>query len=219
MGGMSAGPTTEVVDDFHRLYYRLGEEGGTWNSTHWMGVRVQKCPLDLWVYQELIHRTQPELIIETGTAWGGSAYYYAHLYDLMQCPGQIVTVDIEPLPDRPVHRRVTYLAGSSTAPEIVEQLTGLARAARSVMVILDSDHSARHVTDELRCYAELVTPGCYLIVEDSNANGHPVLPDYGPGPMEAIDAWLATDPPFDHDPHCERLLLSFNPRGYYRRRG
>lgn len=219
MGAMSSPQTTDVVDDFHRLYYRRGEEGGTWKSTTWMGVPVQKCPLDLWVYQELIHRTQPQLIIETGTAAGGSAYFYAHLYDLMQCPGHIVTIDIERQPNLPVHPRITYVEGGSTDADIVARVRTMAAGVDSVMVILDSDHSARHVRDELREYAELVTPGCYLIVEDTNANGHPVLPDFGPGPMEAVDDWLGTNPPFERDEHCERLLLSFNPRGYHRRVG
>jgi cephalosporin hydroxylase len=35
--------------------------------TFWMGRQVYKCPTDLWVYQELLHVTEPDLIIETGT--------------------------------------------------------------------------------------------------------------------------------------------------------
>lgn len=58
------------------------------------------------------------------------------------------------------------------------------------MVILDSDHSAAHVHDELRAYHTLVQPGDYLIVENTNANGHPTWPEFGPGPMETLDRFL-----------------------------
>jgi len=85
------------------------------------------------------------------------------------------------------------------------------------MVILDSDHSAAHVGAELDAYRGLVSPGCYLIVEDTNVNGHPVVPDHGPGPMEAADAFLAGAPEFVADRERERFMLTLNPRGYLRR--
>ena len=87
------------------------------------------------------------------------------------------------------------------------------------MVTLDSDHSRDHVLEELRIYSKLVTPGCYLIVEDSNINGHPVLPDFGPGPMEALEDFLAEDSSFVVDRSREKFLLSFNPRGCLRKKG
>lgn len=85
------------------------------------------------------------------------------------------------------------------------------------MVILDSDHSQAHVAAELTAYGPLVASGCYLVVEDTNINGHPVLPDFGPGPMEAVVAFLQTTPAFEVDASRERFLLSLNPRGYLRR--
>jgi cephalosporin hydroxylase len=93
-----------------------------------------------------------------------------------------------------------------------------AAEGKPTMVVLDSDHSAAHVLAELRAYAPLVTPGCYLIVEDGNVNGHPVEPSFGPGPWEATKQFLAESNVFDVDREREKYLLTFNPTGYLRRR-
>jgi cephalosporin hydroxylase len=200
------------VAAFHELYYT---DPGTWPDTFWMGVATQKCPLDLWIYQELLHEVRPTLIIETGTCKGGSALYLASICDILEV-GRVVTIDIEHQADRPTHPRITYLTGSSTAPEIAEQVR-VAAVDQQVMVILDSDHSRDHVIGELRLYADLVAVGSYLIVEDTNINGHPVLPDWGPGPMEALDDFLAETDEFEIDESREKFHMTFNPRGYLRR--
>jgi cephalosporin hydroxylase len=85
---------------------------------------------------------------------------------------------------------------------------------KRTMAILDSDHSERHVLEELRLYSQLVTPGCYLICEDTNINGHPVLPSFGPGPHEALEQFLRESAGWLVDRDCERLLVTFNPSGY-----
>ena len=84
-------------------------------------------------------------------------------------------------------------------------------------MILDSNHAMPHVLQECRVYSEFVTPGSYLIVEDTNINGHPVFPHSGPGPMEAVRAFLAENPDFHADRSREKYLLSFNPGGFLRR--
>jgi cephalosporin hydroxylase len=204
--GMDAG-------DFHRRYY----DSRVWlNATSWLGVPAQKCPLDLWVYQELLHESRPGLIVETGTADGGSALYLANVCDQLE-HGHVITVDVEER-ERPAHPRIRYLHGSSTDPQVVEQVRLTAAGAATVMVILDSDHAAGHVTAELDAYAPLVTPGSYLIVEDTNVNGRPVLPEHGPGPAEALEGWLPGHPEFEVDRSREKFGLTFNPGGYLRRR-
>ncbi len=87
------------------------------------------------------------------------------------------------------------------------------------MINLDADHSALHVLAELRALSGLVSPGCYLVVEDTIVNGNPVEPDFGPGPGEALEQWLTTAPPFEVDRERERLLATFNKGGYLRRIG
>jgi cephalosporin hydroxylase len=201
-----------VTNLFHRMYYRSPQR--TWDNTTWLGTSILKCPLDLWIYQELLARVRPDVILETGTCTGGSAHYLASVCDLLE-QGRVVTVDISTEPERPQHRRITYLEGSSTSPEILSRMSE--EASGTVMVILDSDHSRAHVLDELTAYSPLVTPGSFLVVEDTNLNGHPVAPDFGPGPMEAVEEFLAAHPEFRGDREYEKFFMTFNPRGYLRR--
>jgi cephalosporin hydroxylase len=202
-----------VTEAFHRLYY----DSAVWKDTYWLGTRTQKCPLDLWVYQEILHETRPDLILETGTAHGGSALYLASVCDHMN-RGEVVTVDIAPIEGRPEHDRITYLTGSSTADTVVAEVERHVAGHERVLVILDSDHSRDHVLDELRLFSPWVTPGSYLIVEDTNVNGHPALPEHGPGPMEALEEFLAETDEFEIDAAREKFFLTFNPRGFLRKR-
>jgi cephalosporin hydroxylase len=203
-----------IVDDFHRRYY----DSEVWRyDTHWMGTEVQKTPLDLWVYQQLFFDLRPALIIETGSYAGGSAMYMASICDLIDA-GRIISIDIAPQEPLPSHPRVEFVTSSSTAAPVVERMRSEAAAASGpVFVILDSDHSYAHVRDELQAYHSLVTPGSYLVVEDTNVNGNPVLDDFGPGPMEALQEFLPAHPEFEVDRYCERFGLTFNPSGYLRR--
>jgi cephalosporin hydroxylase len=205
-----------VRDEFTDRYYELGEAGGTWKATTWLGVPAWKVPLDLWVYQELVWEQRPDLIIETGTAHGGSALYLATLCEAVG-RGQVISVDIGHWPDRPAHPRLTYLTASSTDPLLVAQVAERAEGAGCVLVVLDSDHCRDHVLAELRAYAPMVTPGGYLVVEDTTVNGHPVNRSFGPGPMEAVRAFLAERDDFEVDRSREKFLLTFNPGGWLRR--
>jgi cephalosporin hydroxylase len=203
-----------TIRRFHRLYYESSWQ--TWKNTRWLDVNAYKTPLDLWVYQELIVALRPQLIVETGTAAGGSALFLATVCDAVG-RGEILSIDSEPRPGRPAHDRVTYLTGSSTAPETLEIVAERAQGKAPVMVILDSDHSREHVLAELRDYAEFVTPGSYLVVEDTNLSGHPVVRNFGPGPMEAVRDFLRERGDFNPDTGQEKFFLSFNPGGYLRR--
>lgn len=207
----------DIVDEFHRLYYDSKSFGETWGDTRWLGVQTLKCPFDLWIYQEIISDLRPDLIIETGTFDGGSAFYLASVCDMLG-HGEIITVDIEDVPGRPVHDRITYVIGSSVSDEAVAAVAAKAAGQKTVLVLLDSDHTQQHVLAELRRYHGFVTPGSYIVVEDTNINGHPVLPGLGPGPMEAVDAFLGENTDFEIDPTRERFMLTFNPRGYLRRK-
>jgi cephalosporin hydroxylase len=205
-----------VVARFAELYYGAGD--ATWKGTWWLGVQTFKCPLDLWVYQELVHDVRPDLIVETGTANGGSALFMASICELLG-RGEVVTIDISRDGALPQHARLRYITGSSTAPATVDQVRVLARGRRAVMVVLDSDHHRDHVLAEMRSYGPLVTRGSYLVVEDTCVNGNPVEEGFGPGPMEAVDEFLREDPRFVIDRGREKFMMTFNPRGYLRRVG
>ena len=203
-----------VVLRFHRLFYAAKRR--TWRNTYWRGVPVSKCPLDLWVYQEIVHEIRPDLIVEAGTLHGGSAYYLASLCDLLD-HGAVVTIDVEPLPDRPEHPRITYLTGSSIDPDVIARVDERIGDGSRVLVILDSDHAREHVLAELDAWHSRVSLGSYIIVEDTNISGHPVTEHEGPGPWEAVAEWLPAHPGFRRDGTREKYFLTFNPRGYLKR--
>jgi cephalosporin hydroxylase len=204
----------QVIANYHRWFHRNG--AATYNNTRWLGVTAQKCPLDTWIFQELLFEVRPDVMVEAGTYKGGSAFYYASLMDLMR-HGRVLTVDIEDFPGKPQHERIHFFLGSSTAPETLGRIRAAIAPGETVMVTLDSDHHAAHVAEELKLYSRLVTPGSYLIVEDTHFNGHPILPKFGPGPYEAVEAFLRSNPGFERDRTREKFGMTFNPGGWLKR--
>ena len=190
-------------------------ESDAWTHATWLGTQALKNPLDLWIYQEIMVETRPELVVETGTYRGGSAFFLASMCDLLGA-GEVVSIDVEPVrDDYPVHPRITYLGGrSSTDPDVVADVRARA-AGKRTLVVLDSDHSQAHVEDELAAFAPIVPVGCYVIVEDSNIGQ--IRKDLLPGPLEAIESFLAKTDAFEIDRGREKFLITFNPSGYLRR--
>lgn len=216
-------PQRAVVNAFHQLYY---DECRCFHEISWMGVPMQKYPNDLMVYQEIIFRCRPDVILETGTNNGASAHFLATMLALCEVATErasmrayrVATVDIEHLPKPMMRGDIMYIQSSSTASGTLRRMSEAAEGAQT-MVVLDSDHAEAHVYRELELYAPLVSVGQYLIVEDTNVNGHPVNVAHGPGPWEAVTRFLETDLGrcFDVDRSCEKLLLTANPRGYLKR--
>jgi cephalosporin hydroxylase len=200
------------MDDVDWAFYRAYGESGVWWDTHWLNCNVCKCPLDLWIYQEILHRTRPDVIVETGTFYGGSALYLASMCDLIG-NGRVISIDIKDWGTRRDHPKILYLDGSSIAPEVVNRVKTEVDGVERVMVILDSDHKKDHVLGELQAYAPLVTEGCYLIVEDTPAAK---IEGY-PGPAEAIEEFFASDSSLVVDPECEKFRMTFNPGGYLKK--
>lgn len=204
-----------VTANFHRQYHdRWLVRSGM--HTYWLGAPMIKTPLDLFVFQEIIYETRPDVILETGTWKGGASLYFASLFDLMGTEGKVVTVDIRPEPDLPSHPRIHYFTGSSTDPDTISAMTALIDPGDKVMVVLDSDHSKEHVLNELSIYADFVTEGQYLVVEDTHLSGNPVATGKG-DPMAAVQEFLAKDKRFVSDRSREKYRLTFNPRGWLRR--
>ena len=205
-----------IVNAFHELYFETWDGAQRPLNVNWLGYRATKSPFDMWTYQEIVVETRPELIVESGTRLGGTSVFLATIFDLLGGDGRVLTVDVDSDARLPKHPRIDYLTGSSLDGPIIDRIRAAA-AGKRTMLILDSLHTAEHVGAELAAYADLVSVGCYLIVEDMNVNGHPVLPDYGPGPTEAVEAFLATTDRFVVDADRERFMLTLNPGGYLRR--
>lgn len=145
----------------------------------WLGLPIIQYPQDLIGTQQLIWNIQPDLIIETGIARGGSLIFYASLLELIaQCGGdanaKVLGIDIDirrhnrdAILAHPMSKRVEMLEGSSIDISIAEKVRQKARLAKRVMVFLDSNHTHEHVLEELRLYAPLVSLGSYIIVFDT----------------------------------------------------
>jgi len=201
-----------------RLFFeRLMRKTDNFSHCTWFGNRIWQNPLDLWTIQETITEVRPALLIESGTNQGGSALFFAGLFDLMG-NGKILTIDIQKMHEL-VHPRIEFVVGSSLAHTTMACVHARAAAANGpVMVILDSDHSEPHVFKEMELYGSVVTPGSFMLVQDGVID----LPWGGgdrPGPLPAIKRFLASNPQFevDHE-RCGRFLITHHPLGWLRRK-
>jgi cephalosporin hydroxylase len=203
-------------------YLRWYYDTAVWKYLSYRGVRTLKLPLDMWNYQEIIVEHRLDWVLETGTRHGGSALYFADLLAARGAAGFVISVDVEhdSLQIGP-HERIRLLRGDSASPGMVNAVRALLPAGRGPMfVILDSDHRKAHVLRELEAYVPLMKSGDYLVVEDSCVNGHPVRPEFGPGPMEAIEEYLGAHPgELVPDGAREgKFGCTFAPRGYFRKK-
>lgn len=205
---------------YHYLFVHQGYRYGLPElQPTWRGRTVLKNPLDCWVHQEIIHRTRPDVLLELGVAFGGSALFYADLFDLAG-HGEVLALDVSLDRARDVsHPRVTFLESSSTDPRTIADVHGRCRGRR-VMVVADSNHAESHVLGELRAYADLVGKDMYFVVEDTLADVLDLMPVPISGPLPAVEQFLAERLDFVKDVRvAERYLLSQSPHGYLRRIG
>lgn len=198
-----------LIHAFNDAWYRADH---TWSSTNVCGVPTMKAPTDLWMYHELMWRHRPRTVLETGTACGGSALWFALLMDMLGIDGQVITVDIAPdLHDVAKHPRVVSVTGDSSNPVVARAV--LDRVTHPLLVSLDAEHSEEHVAAELALYAPEVRVGEYLVVEDTNIS----WPEDA-GAFGAVQAYLQAHPTeWYRNIWCERYWLTMHPHGWLQR--
>ena len=203
----------EILRLANVLYFR----SGVFERTYWMGAPAAKCPMDMWMYQELVFALKTDCLIETGTLFGGSALFFAHLFDVLGY-GKVISIDIDLQARLPQHPRIEYIQGSSIDEGVLSSVAGFADDAKSVTVILDSDHTASYKLKEMRAYADFVTKGNFLIAEDTCFDYYPAWPEYGPGPAKAVEEFIKENKDFVIDRKPEHHLISFAPIAFLKKR-
>lgn len=192
------------------------------NDKHtWFGVGIQKHPCDLWVTQELLFQIKPDVILEIGNYTGGSTYALAHFCDIMG-KGRIISVDItdenhDPNPLLQNHERIQWIIADATQPNVIETIKGMIEPHERVLVIEDSSHTYANTLAVINAYQDLVRPGDYFIVEDTICwHGLDVGPN--PGPWEAVQEFLRNNPNWEADREREKMITTWTPMGYLRRK-
>lgn len=201
----------------------------------WTGVPIIQAPQDLHALQEIIWEVKPELIIETGIAWGGSLLFSASMLAILETcsvigEGSVIGIDIDIRPharkiitEHPLGKKIMMLEGSSTDPDIVRKVAQAA-ASKRTMVCLDSCHTHDHVLAELKAYGPLVSIGSYCMVGDTGiedtldeqASDRP----WGKGnnPKTAVWEFLKENTAFEIDKTIEeKLIFTASPDGYLKR--
>jgi cephalosporin hydroxylase len=194
----------------------------------WMGIPIIQFPQDIVAMQELLWRVRPDLVIETGIARGGSILFYASMMEMMGIDGKVVGIDIDirahnrkRIEAHPMFTRVEMIEASSVAEATAESVAKIAAPFKTVMVVLDSNHTHEHVAQELRLYAPLVTVGSYLIVFDTvvefqDGALYPNRPwAVGNNPHTAVMEFLGQTDRFAIDKSlANKLQITVAPDGY-----
>ncbi len=196
----------------------------------WLGLPIIQMPEDIVIIQEIIADSKPDIIIETGIAWGGSIVLYASILELLG-NGKVIGIDtvlpqknIDQIMNYSFSKRIHLLQGSSTDQKIITQVKDLIKPSDKVMVILDSNHTHEHVFNELQAYKEFVSKDHYLVISDTvveeiPAQLHRSRPwGHGNNPRTAVDTFLKEEVRFSRDnEHNKKAVNSFTRNGYLKK--
>jgi len=202
----------------------------------WLGLPIIQYPQDIVAMQEIIWQVKPDLIIETGIAHGGSLIFSASMLALLEISGKIkkgrvlgIDIDIREhnrieIEKHPLVSKIKMIQGSSIDEDIIRQVRDFAKDYKNILIILDSNHTHKHVLAELNAYAPLVSKGSYCVVFDTIIEDMPddMFPDrpWGKGnnPKTAVWEYLKTHKEFEIDKSKEnKLLITVAPGGYLKR--
>jgi cephalosporin hydroxylase len=212
-----------------RLWTRAGWQNKFSYEFTWLGIPIIQLPEDLLMMQELIHKVRPDVIIETGTAHGGTAVFYASMLELLGGRGRVISIDVEvrkynrlAIHSHPMSKYITLIEGSSIEPATVERVRQHISADARVLVALDSNHTCAHVRTELDRYASLVTPNSYVVVFDAIMEDVADAPNgstawRSDNPKLAVQDFLRRHSEFRIDPYYDRLGVTYCHGGFLER--
>jgi cephalosporin hydroxylase len=204
---------TPVPDELSWTFTEAVWRSLPWTRTSWLGRQISSAPSDLLAYQELIAEVRPDWVIETGTGDGGRSLFLASICELVG-HGQVLSIDPDPVDDRPQHPRLRYLTAVAHEPATAAAVREMAGDGARAVVVLGSCTDRPKTTLEFEAFAPFVPVG---VVADTIVNGHPVWPAFGAGPAEAVKQILTRHGEFAVDPLMEKYSLTFNPAGFLRR--
>ena len=188
------------------------------NQSTYFGIKALKSPNDYWVYQEILWETKPDVIIEIGNCHGGSTLALAHTCDCLG-KGRVIGVDLDQksIPELVRnHPRITLLEGDACT--LFPKIKDLILKQDRVLVIEDSSHNYKDTLNVLHLYSTFIKPGDYFIVEDSIINHGLDFKEFELGPLEAIETFVKENKEFEIDRTRESFLITWNPKGYLRRK-
>jgi cephalosporin hydroxylase len=209
----SSSPLARSLDMSLREWIEFFQNKIVTENVRYRGVLTWKNILDLWIVQEIIHDTQPEVVVEIGSKFGGTTLW---LSDVMRSvgSGRVISIDlVRPATNFPDN--VQFVQGDSVASETVATVEE-SRDSRRTMVMADGNHAADHVLAELELYSPMVAPGCYFIVEDGIVDVM-AWQQYTPGPLVAVQKFLCTNNQFVIDESREKFILTYAPSGFLKR--
>jgi cephalosporin hydroxylase len=217
--------------------FTLGSTGPKYSyNFQWMGRPIIQYPQDIMAMQEIIWEVQPDLIIETGIAHGGSLIFLAAMLELNavcggHANGHVLGIDIDirqhnkrEIEAHPMFRRITMIQGSSISADTIDKVRNIAKNYKRILICLDSNHTHDHVMAELDAYADMTAVGSYCVVFDTLVEDMPddAFPDrpwgVGNNPKTAVWQFLKTHPEFEIDKSIDgKILISVAPDGYLKR--
>ena len=206
----------------------------------WLGRPIIQYPQDIIALQEIIFDVQPDFIIETGIAHGGSLIFSASmlaLLDIMEgvdtkmSSRKVVGVDIDirehnrkEIEAHPLYYKINLVEGSSIDSKTIHEVESYIDQKKKILVCLDSNHTSDHVFKELQNYSKLVSIDSYCIVfdtclqyvsEESYQNRPWSRTD---NPMVGVKKWLKKNKNFVVDNTIDdKLLITAAPNGFLKR--
>ncbi len=182
-----------------------------------------KNPCDAWIYQEIIHKVKPDIIVEIGSFEGGSTLYFANLLDILG-KGIVISIDTDRTNYHVKHDRIVTITGDSLSPATIANVSKLCNG-KSALIVHDGNHTKEHVFKDLQAYSNLVSINSYFIVEDGTIdlfspnlfNPNDGIGTFDEGPLRAVEKFLNNNSNFVVDAERERYILTDNPKGFLKR--